>query len=217
VPGMTPNQASVIELADRGAREKPAENLLPPLPVVATARRKRVYLAGFEVFRPDAAAYGESLKALCHAFGFEGIYPLDAAAPDTIDARDRARWIYRANIDAIGRADLVMANVTDFRGPGEPDSGTAFEIGFAVAAGKPVWAYTTDRGELRDRIPSSLTDNGRLCEKGFLVEDFGLPKNLMIACSTRMVHGGAQACLAEMAAAYLSETTPPLYRQDGES
>ena len=77
--------------------------------------------------------------------------------------------------------------VTDFRGPGEPDSGTAFEIGFAVAAGKPVWADTTDRGELRERVSSSLTDNGRLCEKGFLVEDFGLPKNLMIACSTRMV------------------------------
>jgi hypothetical protein len=48
--------ASVIELADRGSREKPVENLLPPLPVAATARRKRVYLAGFEVFRPDAAA-----------------------------------------------------------------------------------------------------------------------------------------------------------------
>jgi nucleoside 2-deoxyribosyltransferase len=31
------------------------------------------------------------------------------------------------------------------------------------------------------------------------VEDFGLPKNLMIACSARIVNGDARACLAAMA------------------
>jgi nucleoside 2-deoxyribosyltransferase len=40
--------------------------------------RPVVYLAGFDVFRPDAAAYGASLKVLCDELGFTGIFPLDA-------------------------------------------------------------------------------------------------------------------------------------------
>lgn len=36
---------------------------------------KTVYLAGFDVFRPDAAAQGQSMKALCARYGLEGLYP----------------------------------------------------------------------------------------------------------------------------------------------
>lgn len=32
---------------------------------------RRVYLAGFDVFLPDAVAHGERLKALAAAHGFE--------------------------------------------------------------------------------------------------------------------------------------------------
>ncbi|HEY1609070.1 MAG TPA: nucleoside 2-deoxyribosyltransferase, partial [Paraburkholderia sp.] len=84
-------------------------------------------------------------------------------------------------------------------GPGEPDSGTAFEIGFAAALGKEIWAYTTDEGTLVERVPSQPAPKGHVCARGFLVEDFGLAKNLMIACATRIVHGDARACLAAMA------------------
>jgi nucleoside deoxyribosyltransferase len=43
-----------------------------------------------------------------------------------------ADWVRSPRAAAIRRADIVMANVADFRGAGEPDSGTAFEIGFAA-------------------------------------------------------------------------------------
>ncbi|MFM0085030.1 nucleoside 2-deoxyribosyltransferase, partial [Paraburkholderia sediminicola] len=43
--------------------------------------RKRIYLAGFDVFRVDAVEYGRSLQRLCASFGFEGIFPLDSVAP----------------------------------------------------------------------------------------------------------------------------------------
>jgi nucleoside 2-deoxyribosyltransferase len=162
-------------------------------------RRPRVYLAGFDVFRLDARAFGERLREACAEYGFEGVYPLDAEVPADLDGPRAAAWIYRSNIDAIRGADIVMANVDDFRGPGEPDSGTAFEIGFAVALGKEVWAYTTDAGALIERVPSRAIPQGRECAKGFLVEDFGLPKNLMIACSARIVNGDARACLAARA------------------
>ncbi|CAG9164988.1 hypothetical protein LMG23992_00134 [Cupriavidus laharis] len=161
---------------------------------------KTLYLAGFDVFREDAVEWGGQLKALCAEYGFEGLYPLDKAAPAGLSGPDTARWIYDANIALIRRADMVMANLGDFRGPGEPDSGTAFEVGFAVALQKPVWGYFADVGTLRERVEAGADDQG--CARdanGFLVEDFGLPKNLMLACPVRLVSGGPLECLQAMA------------------
>ncbi|MFM0472156.1 nucleoside 2-deoxyribosyltransferase [Paraburkholderia strydomiana] len=47
--------------------------------------------------------------------------------------RKKVAWIYRSKPAAIGRVDIVMANVSDFRGARDPDSDTALEIGFAAA------------------------------------------------------------------------------------
>jgi nucleoside deoxyribosyltransferase len=104
----------------------------------------------------DALAWGEHLKALCARHGFEGLYPLDKAAPRAVRP-DTAQWIYEANVALIRRADIVMANL-DFRGPGEPDSGTAFEVGFAVALQKPVWGYAADAraDRARARPPTTM-------------------------------------------------------------
>ena len=38
----------------------------------------RIYLAGPEVFLPDAQAMGARKAALCAAHGLEGVFPLDA-------------------------------------------------------------------------------------------------------------------------------------------
>lgn len=167
--------------------------------IASPPRRPRVYLAGFDVFRRDAREHGARLVAACAEFGFEGVYPLDAEAPADLDGPRKAAWIYRSNIDAIRAAEIVMANVNDFRGPGEPDSGTAFEIGYAAALGKEIWAYTSDAGTLIERVPSTPGSEGRICDRGYFVEDFGLAKNLMIACAARIVQGDARACLEAMA------------------
>ncbi|MDR5755315.1 nucleoside 2-deoxyribosyltransferase, partial [Caballeronia sp. LZ024] len=93
-------------------------------------------------------------------------------------------------------ADIVMANLDDFRGAGEPDSGTAFEVGFAVALGKPVWAYRSTEATLAQRVEAGATENeGAFCAGGYLIEDFGLSVNLMLACSAQIVVGGPPACL----------------------
>lgn len=160
---------------------------------------KSIYLAGFDVFRKDALAHGERLKALCTAYGFEGLYPLDKAAPEGLSGPDTARWIYEANITLIRRADIVMANLDDFRGPGEPDAGTAFEVGFAAALQKPVWAYASETDTLRDRVPATIDADGDAVDaRGYVVENFGLSKNLMLVCSVKLVQGGAEDCLAAM-------------------
>ena len=42
----------------------------------AGMRAPTVYLAGFDVFRPDAVAQGEGLKACCAAQGWQGLHSL---------------------------------------------------------------------------------------------------------------------------------------------
>lgn len=162
---------------------------------------RRVYLAGFDVFVPDAVAHGERLKALAAAHGFEGLYPLDNVPPVGLSGAALAQWIYLANVAMIQRSDLVMANLNPFRGA-EPDSGTAFEVGYAIALGKTVWGYTSQAGSVREQVAVGVAadDAARAVDaQGFTVEDFGLNLNLMLACSARIVVGDAADCLARMA------------------
>ncbi|WP_163014546.1 nucleoside 2-deoxyribosyltransferase, partial [Pseudomonas viridiflava] len=103
-------------------------------------RTPLIYLAGFDVFRPDAIEHGHYLKDLCAAHGMQGLYPFDNEVAQGLSPLETARQIYRHNVAMIQRCDAVLANLNAFRGL-EPDSGTAFETGMAVALGKPVWAY----------------------------------------------------------------------------
>lgn len=154
-----------------------------------------IYLAGFDVFRTDAVARGAELKRLCAQYGFEGLYPLDNALPAGLSGHEAANWIYEQNVALIRDADLVLANLNLFRGL-EPDSGTAFEVGFAVALDKPVWGYIDDARTIVESVPHHRDANGdAIDEAGFIVEDFGMPRNLMLACSSRIVVGDVEHCL----------------------
>ena len=54
----------------------------------------RVYLAGPDVFLPNAAAIGAAKVALARRYGFEGLFPLDNALdPATIAPGDHASTI----------------------------------------------------------------------------------------------------------------------------
>jgi len=160
---------------------------------------KKVYLAGFDVFYPDAIKRGERLKHLCEQYGLKGSFPLDNTVPSGMSGREAASWIYQKNIQALSESAAVLANLNNFRGH-EPDSGTVFEVGFAVARGIPVWAYFSDDHPLKDKI---ATDKQGLCAEGFTVEDFGLPKNLMLAASWAGYSLNAEDAVTDLAA-YLS-------------
>lgn len=139
----------------------------------------RIYLAGFDVFRTDAVEHGRYLKSLCEAHGLQGLYPFDNDVPPAATPQLTAKLICDANIAMIRHCDAVLANLNLFRGY-EPDSGTAFEVGMAVALGKPVWAYFESNATLREVIPHNAQGQD---EWGFEVEDFCLPRNLMLACT----------------------------------
>ena len=68
---------------------------------------RSVYLAGPDVFYPDAQARGVAMQAVCQAMGWVGLYPLDAALPANPPSLSRA--IYEANRNLIDRADAVVA------------------------------------------------------------------------------------------------------------
>ena len=149
-----------------------------------------LYLAGPDVFRPDAAAWAGRVRELCRAAGHEALVPLDDEVPATAAA------IYRSNLRRIAAADAVLANLNPFRGD-EPDSGTCVEIGYALALGKTVIGYADDLRPLRERLRATGqgTDGRWRDAAGHVVEDFGLPLNLMLAVPVQLEQGGIEAAL----------------------
>ena len=138
----------------------------------------KVYLAGPDVFYPDAIERGIRLKAMCEQLGMVGLFPLDNEVPAWLDGPEAAAWIAQQNMAMIHEADAVIANLQHFRGA-EPDSGTVFECGVAVTLGKPLLCYADNPHQtLRDQV---ATDEQGRCQDGLFVEDFGLPRNLMLA------------------------------------
>ncbi|WGD31129.1 nucleoside 2-deoxyribosyltransferase [Ancylobacter sp. WKF20] len=143
----------------------------------------RLYLAGPDVFRPDAAERGAALKALCASLGVEGLYPLDGT---TTDIRGRC-------IAMIHEADAIIADISPFRGV-HMDPGTAFEIGYGEALGKPFFLWSQEGRTLTERVPAD--ERGRDAQ-GHLVEDFGKPENLMIVPDGQRVWSSPAEAIAE--------------------
>ncbi len=148
-----------------------------------------VYLAGPDVFYPHALAHLDRKAQVCRTHGLVPLVPVDneleeasAGTPEAL-----ALGIYRGNLAQMAQADAIIANLTPFRGP-HMDPGTAFEVGYFAALGKPVVCYTEHDQPLIDRVDAwsgegqmSLSSQGEVRDvEGHLVENFGLRENLMI-------------------------------------
>jgi nucleoside 2-deoxyribosyltransferase len=140
-----------------------------------------VYLAGPDVFLPDALDIGRRKVDLCTRHGLIGLYPLDNAIDRA--AKDASLAIFRGNENMMIEADAIIANLTPFRGPGA-DAGTVYELGFMAGHGKLCLGYSNDPSPYADRV-REFTDvnshDARLVDAlGLTVEDFGLSDNLMM-------------------------------------
>ena len=154
--------------------------------------RARLYLAGPEVFLPDALAMARAKQDLCARHGFEGIFPLDASLDLAgLPKREQARRISAANEAAMHSCAGLIANLTPFRGV-SMDAGTAFEVGFMRALGRPVLGYTNVVADYRRRaeayrraaVPVADADAPDVA-----IEDYDLADNLMIEV-TILASGG---------------------------
>jgi nucleoside 2-deoxyribosyltransferase len=94
----------------------------------------KLYLAG-PLFTQAEQGFNAELARFLEREG----YPV--WLPQENEPRDKtAAAIFRMDVDALDWADVVVACMD---GP-DPDSGTAWECGYAYARGKPVVCYRTD-------------------------------------------------------------------------
>ena len=150
---------------------------------------KKVYIAGFDVFKKDAVAIGKRYKELCRAYGFEGLYPFDNEVDFDMPKREIACAIYKANVEMIERCDIVVANLNPFRGK-ESDSGTVWECGYALGRGKKVYGYLDSLRPYKENFEKVEYKEGVLYDENeMVIEDFDYPLNLMLACSIELIRG----------------------------
>lgn len=166
--------------------------------------RAKVYLAGPGVFRADASAFGQLLLSACDVHGLVGLWPLDNEVERDAggDRLRQANAIRLLNERQITIADAVIADLSPFRGP-HMDCGTAYEVGFARALGKPVFAWSQDPRPLIGRMHRVLaTEHGYTDTDGLAVENFDLGENLMIATAVdriwRKPADAIKACAAAL-------------------
>jgi nucleoside 2-deoxyribosyltransferase len=156
------------------------------------ARPLRVYLAGPEVFFDNPKAQGEEKKRLCTAFGFEGVFPLDTEIDGKgLSPEALARAISHGNERLMRGSDLIIANCTPFRGA-SMDSGTAFEMGFMRALGRPVFGYSNMAADYAQRVratPACAQAAWDSETRRADIEDFRLAENLMIAIAVMDTSG----------------------------
>ena len=94
----------------------------------------KIYLAG-PLFTLAEQSFNAELARFLESEGFE------IWLPEEHEPRSNtAQAIFEMDVGAIDRADMVVACMD---GP-DPDSGTAWECGYAYAKGKPIVCYRTD-------------------------------------------------------------------------
>jgi nucleoside 2-deoxyribosyltransferase len=140
----------------------------------------KAYLAGPDVFLPNAHENAAAKIAICAKYGIIGRPPLNEELGDLAQMPEDAAWrmIFRKDIEMMQGCDIIIANLTPFRGA-SADAGTLIEVGWFLGRGKPVFGYSNSAASFAARsqaqiaaMPDPLTD--------LTVEGFGLPDNLMI-------------------------------------
>ena len=163
------------------------KNKMPDTSNIINNRNRRIYLAGPEVFLPDAVQLGQRKKDLCSKYGFQGVFPIDAEVNvQSHSPHEIGLLISSMNEDLIRSCKFIIANITPFRGL-SADVGTSYEMGFARGFGLVVSAYTNIEVPFSERVVLALSQslvrdrNGRLRDQyNMEIEEFGMVDNLML-------------------------------------
>ncbi len=146
----------------------------------------KVYLAGPEVFLPDARAQLDLKIALTRAAGLIPLAPGDLAIPPMPTKRLLGHAISAIDEQLMNEADAIIANLTPYHGV-SADTGTCFELGYMCAQGKLAYGYTNVADDMRTRSVAlyggdvHLDASGRLRgTDGLMIEDVDMADNLMM-------------------------------------
>lgn len=151
----------------------------------------KIYVAGPEVFLPNARETMDRKAELCRAYGFQAICPGDLEIPPQPTKKAFGLAISTVDEDMMNRSDGIIANLTPFRGI-SADVGTCFELGYMCAQGKLVAAYTNVVESHFERTlqyyDGQITEDVKGYRRGpdgLSLEDFSMIDNLMM-------HGGIE-------------------------
>jgi nucleoside 2-deoxyribosyltransferase len=136
-----------------------------------------IYLAGPDVFLPEPLKIAQIKQEICQKYGFVGLFPFDTSLDlASLSPFEMGLAIYRSNIELMNRCDLIIANMTPFRGP-SMDVGTAFEMGYMAAQGKPIFGYSNDGRLYTERVTA---DRPGWDANNMSIEAFEMADNLML-------------------------------------
>lgn len=157
---------------------------------------QKIYIAGPDVFYPKAVEIGEAKKVICAKYGFVGVFPLDLLPKDLFsnpryNNAQRADICKKACIEGVRSCDIVVANMSPFRGTGM-DVGTAAEMAAADMIHKPVYGYSTDSRTYLEKLIATgevvLLDGCYFDKEGQLIEDLDRIDNCMVTeCCQKII------------------------------
>jgi nucleoside 2-deoxyribosyltransferase len=106
------------------------------------------------VFEPEPEAFFARMKVICARYGLEGVSPLDnqVELAGHAPGKPLALAIVTADIALMHSLDAGVFCLDGFRRSPEMDPGTAFEIGYMHALGKPLAGWTRDPLLYPDRV-----------------------------------------------------------------
>jgi nucleoside 2-deoxyribosyltransferase len=138
------------------------------------------YLAGPDVFLPNAIAHAATKVEICRRFGLRGLPPLNEDAETAATELQVWQAIYQKDVAMMEKSDIIIANLTPFAGP-SADAGTLIEVGWFLGKGKPIFGYSNTLENFESRMRRQL--GAKHADLG--IEGFHLPDNLMIVGSVQ--------------------------------
>ncbi len=151
----------------------------------------KVYLAGPEVFVPDARAILDEKIELTRAHGFVPVCPGDLEAPASLKGKARGLATSEVNEKLMLSADFIIANLTPFRGIAA-DAGTVYELGFMCGRGCPAYAFTNIATGHYERVLDYYGGDLRTDETGAVRGPDGLELETYDMADNLMLDGGIE-------------------------
>jgi nucleoside 2-deoxyribosyltransferase len=148
----------------------------------------KAYLAGPDVFLPDARAHALRKVGICARYGIVGLPPLneDIQRLNALSEAEAWQTIFGKDLAMMEECDIIIANLTPFRGP-SADAGTLIEVGWFLGRGRPIFGYSNSAANFAARSRQYVKAVPDVVS-GIAIEGFGLPDNLMIPGAVS--HGG---------------------------
>jgi nucleoside 2-deoxyribosyltransferase len=133
------------------------------------------YLAGPDVFLPNAVAHAATKVEICRRLGLHGLPPLNEDTETAATELEVWQAIYERDVAMMEKSDIIIANLTPFAGA-SADAGTLIEVGWFLGKGKPIFGYSNTAESFESRMRKQL--GAKQADLG--IEGFHLPDNLMI-------------------------------------